>query len=62
MNEDDMGGTYSTHGAMRYWNKVLVGKPEGKRPLGKFMSEWKGNNEMCATKVKCEVVDWIKLA
>jgi hypothetical protein len=29
---DEMGGVCSTHGEMRNAYKVLVGKPEGKRP------------------------------
>jgi len=29
-----MGATSSTHGEARNANKILVGKPEGKRPLG----------------------------
>jgi hypothetical protein len=30
-----MGATYSMHGEMRYMYRIFVGKPEGKRPLGR---------------------------
>jgi hypothetical protein len=32
-----MGGARSTYGERRVSNRVLVRKPEGKRPLGKTM-------------------------
>jgi hypothetical protein len=31
-----MGGEYSTYGKSRVAYKVLMGKPEGKRPPGRF--------------------------
>jgi hypothetical protein len=33
MKEDGMGGAFSTHGGDEKCIKVLVGRPEGKRPL-----------------------------
>jgi hypothetical protein len=36
-----MGGACSTHGARRRADRVLMGRPEGKRPLGRFRSRWK---------------------
>jgi hypothetical protein len=46
VKEDKMGVAYSTHGDKRNVYRILVGKPEGKRPLG--ISGWKreGNIEM----------------
>jgi len=38
-------------------NRVLVGKPEEKRPLGKPRHRWEDD-----TKVECEGMDWIELA
>jgi hypothetical protein len=35
VKEDEMGGACSTNGANRNAYRILVGKPEGKRPLGR---------------------------
>jgi hypothetical protein len=42
--------------------RVLVGKPEGKRPLGRPRRKWEGNIRMDLQKVGCGCVDWIGLA
>jgi hypothetical protein len=42
--------------------KVLVGKPEGKRPLGRPRSRWEGNIKMDLQEVRCGSIDWIDLA
>jgi len=42
--------------------RVLVGKPEGKRPLGRPRRRWKDNIKMDLQKVTCGGMDWIKLA
>jgi hypothetical protein len=42
--------------------RVLVGKPEGKRPLGKTRRRWDNNIRMDLQEVGCEGVDWIGLA
>ena len=42
--------------------RVLVGKPEGKRPLGKPRRKWEDNIKMDLQEVRCEGVDWIELA
>jgi len=42
--------------------KVLVGKPGGKRPLGRPSSRWEDNIKMCLQEVGCGGMDWIKLA
>jgi len=41
--------------------KVLVGKPEGKRPLGRLRPRWKYNIMMGLQEVGCGVMDWIEL-
>jgi hypothetical protein len=41
---------------------VLVGKPEGKRPLGKPRRRWEDNTEMDLQEVGCGGMDWIELA
>jgi hypothetical protein len=38
-----------------------VGKPEGKRPLGRPSCGWKENNKKDIQKVGCGVMDWIEL-
>ena len=48
----DERGTYS----------VLVGKPEGKRPLGRPRHRWVDNIRMDLQEVGCGYVDWIGLA
>ena len=42
--------------------RVLVGKPEGKRPLGRPRRRWLDNNWMNLQEVGCDYVDWIGLA
>jgi len=43
--------------------RVLVGKPEGTRPLGEPRRRWEdNNNKMDLQEVGCVVMDWIELA
>jgi hypothetical protein len=42
--------------------RVLVGKPEGKRPFGRPRRRWKDNIKMDIQEVGCGGVDWIDLA
>ena len=42
--------------------RVLMGKPEGKRPLGRPKHGWEDNNKMDLQEVECGVMDWIELA
>jgi hypothetical protein len=46
------------------WNvdRLLVGKPEGKRPLGRPRRRWIGNIKMDLLEIGLSVVDWIGLA
>ena len=39
-----------------------MGKPEGKRPLGRTRFIWKDNIKMDLQEVGCGVMDWIELA
>jgi hypothetical protein len=43
-------------------NKLLVGKPEGKRPLGRQTRRWVDNIRMDLGEVGWVDVDWIGLA
>jgi len=42
--------------------RVLVGKPEGKSPLGRPRRRWEDNIKMDIQEVACGVMDWIDLA
>jgi len=42
--------------------RVLVGKPEGMRPLGRQRRRWEDNIKMDLQEMGCEGMDWIKLA
>ena len=42
--------------------KVLVGKPEGKRPLRRSRRRWEDNNKMDLREVGCGGMDWMELA
>ena len=42
--------------------RVVMGKPEGKRPLGRPKRRWVDNIRMDLQEVGCWYVDWIGLA
>ena len=42
--------------------RVLVGKPEGKRPLGIPRRRWENNIKMDLQEVRCGGMDWIEVA
>jgi hypothetical protein len=50
-------GKYAVRGMYR----ALVGKPEGKRPLGRTRHKWEDNIKMDLQEVRCGVMDWIEL-
>ena len=49
-------------GEMRGVYRVLVGKPDGKRPFGRPRSRWEDNIKMDLQEVGCGGMDWIELA
>jgi hypothetical protein len=49
-------------GERRVVYRVLVGKPEGKRPLGRPRRGWEDNIKMKLHEVGCGGIDWIDLA
>jgi hypothetical protein len=57
-----MGGTCSRNGEKRFTYKLLMGKPEGKRPLGRPIRRWMDNIGMDLLEVGWDNVDWIGLA
>ena len=48
-------------GEMRGVYRVLVGKPEGKRPLGRPRHRWEDNIKMDRQEVGCGGMGWIDL-
>ena len=42
--------------------RILVGKPEGKRPLGRPRHIWEDNIKIDLREVGCDLGDWIALA
>ena len=42
--------------------RVLVGKPEGRGPLGRHRRRWEDNIRMDLQEVGCRGLDWIELA
>jgi hypothetical protein len=42
--------------------RLLVGKPEGKRPLGRPRCRWFDNIKIDLSEIELSVVDWIGLA
>jgi len=57
-----MDGECSMHGESGGVNRVLVGKPEGKRPLATPRRRWEDNNKMDLQEVGCGCMDWFDLA
>jgi len=55
-------GACRAYGANRGVYRVLVGKTEGKRPLGRRRHRWKDNIKMDLQEVGCGRVDWLELA
>jgi hypothetical protein len=49
-------------GEKRNVYRLLVGKPEGNRPLGRLRHRWIGNIKMDLLEIGVSVEDWIGLA
>ena len=61
IEKNETGGACSAYGEGRAVSRVLVGEPEGKRPLGKPRRRWKDNINMGLQEVG-EDMDCIELA
>jgi len=57
-----MGWACGAYGCGEGVYRVLMGKPEGKRPLGGLRRRWVDNIRMALQKVGCVYMDWIGLA
>jgi hypothetical protein len=53
-----VGGTCGTHGR----GEVLMGKPEGKRPLERPRRRWEAGIRTDLREIRWGSVDWIQLA
>jgi len=60
--ENEMGEAFSAYGEGRGVYRVLVGKTEGRRPLGRPRRRWEDNIKMDLQEVGCGGTDWIELA
>jgi hypothetical protein len=58
----ETGGACSTYGEGAGVYRVLVGKPEGNRPLGRPWRRWEINVRMDLQEVGWGCEDWIGLA
>jgi hypothetical protein len=57
-----MGGACSADGEQRGVYRVLVGKPAGRRLMGRPRCRWEDNIRMDLQEVECGGMDWIDLA
>jgi len=57
-----MGGECGAYGAGERVYRVLVGKTEGKRPLGRPRRRWEDNIKMDLQEVGGGFGDWMELA
>jgi hypothetical protein len=57
-----MGRACSTNEGKRNAYRILVGKPEGRRPLGRPRYRWVDNISMDLREIECDGIDWIGLA
>jgi hypothetical protein len=63
IERNEMGGACSMYGEWRGVYRVLMGKPEGKRPLGKPRFRWEDNIKMDLQEVGCGVwtgFNWLR--
>ena len=62
IEKNEMGGACSTYGGERGAYRVLVGKYEGRRALGRPRLRWEDNIKMDLQEVGCGGMDWIDVA
>jgi hypothetical protein len=62
IEKKELGGACSAYGERRGVYRILVRKPEGKRPLWRPMLIWEDNIKMDLQEVGCGGMDWIELA
>jgi len=57
-----MGGACSAYGEWRGIYRVIVGKTERNRSLGRPRPRWEDNIKMDLQEMECGFMDWIDLA
>jgi hypothetical protein len=57
-----VGRACGTHGRGEKSDKVLVGEPEGKKPLRRPRYRWEDGIKMYLREIGWEGVEWIRLA
>jgi hypothetical protein len=61
LKEDEMVSTCSTYTRDENAYRIFIGKPEGKRPLGRSMRRWYDNNGTYLREIGLKTLDWILL-
>jgi hypothetical protein len=62
VKKDEMGRVCTTNGEKRNAYRILVRKPEEKRPLGRPRCRWVGNFKMDLGETGWDDMNWIDLA
>jgi hypothetical protein len=62
VEEDEIGRACILHGEKRNAYRILVGNPEGKRPLGRSRRRWEDNIKLDLREMGWGVMDWIDVA
>jgi hypothetical protein len=62
MKENEMDRECSARGEKRISYRILMAKPEGKKPLGRSRSMWQYNIKMNLREIGGGGMDWIDLA
>jgi hypothetical protein len=60
--KNEMGRTCSTNKAEKNAYRILIGKPEGKRPVRRPRRRWVDNIKMDLREIGWDGMDWIDLA
>jgi hypothetical protein len=61
MIENEVGGACSMYGGKKSAYRILVGRPEGRRPLGRPKRRWEDNIKIDLQEVGWAAMDWIEL-
>ena len=62
IKKNEVAGHVARIGEVRGMYRVLMGKPGGKRPVGRPMCRWVDNIRTDLQEVGCGYMDWIGLA
>ena len=61
IEKNEMGWACGAYGWGEWVYRMLVGKPEGRRPLGRHRRRWVDNIRIDLQEVRCGYMDWIRL-